>query len=282
MKKAHIFRDVFLSLCIFLAAASPVFAREWNNKKVAASLSGHSGDFSFLVVGDTRGPNSRFPEVLAAMKKEKNVLFTVHLGDIVNYAVEEEYRTMFFGLVGDYPGPMLIIPGNHERYKDDRADLFRKYFGSPIYFSFILGENQFIFLDNSVDKALDREQLHWLRGVLKEDPSLRNRFVFMHTPMEDPRKRKTPHAMTNTTLIAELREIFDEGKVTMVFTGHIHSHYSGRWGKTPYTITGGGGSPLYGKDPNIAFHHFIRVNLEKGVPRYEVVRGTLTAKGGKK
>jgi len=46
-----------------------------------------------------------------------------------------------------------------------------------------------------------------------------------------------------------------------VFTGHIHSYYAGDWDGVPYTISGGGGGHLAGKNPEHSFYHFLRVRV---------------------
>ena len=265
----------FVLLLFFLAAfpSCPPGAQagDWN-RRGASSMALHAGFFSFLVIGDTRGPNSCFPAVLEAAKRERGILFAVHLGDIVNYSVEKEYEEMFFRPVEDLPWPMLVIPGNHERYRDGSASLFREYFGSPPYFAFSVGDSRFVLLDNSCRKAMDSGQMEWLRREMEGGASRKNLFVFLHMPLEDPRNGPKPHAMEDPWQIGELRRLFEKGNVTMAFSGHIHSWYSGFWGKTPYIITGGGGSPLYGKDPKASFHHYVRVDVMEDGPRFTVIK----------
>lgn len=61
--------------------------------------------------------------------------------------------------------PSLVLPGNHDVAFHDR-NMYYSIFGR-FYYSFILGNAQFIMLDNSNEETLGDEQTAWLEKKLK-------------------------------------------------------------------------------------------------------------------
>ena len=217
------------------------------------------GDFSFLVVGDSRGPRSRFPQVAARMRPVSGD-FVLHLGDLTNRGTSKEYQEIQREL--DSLGrPVLAVIGNHELVDRGRGRYALR-FGSNVDGAFRYGGGLFVFFDNADGRPLGEKRLAWLRSVLEEGRDLRFRLVFCHQPLYDPRKGQevSGHSM-DPRGAAELREVFREGKVTRVFASHVHGWYEGTWGGVPFTVTGGGGAHLYDKDPAHGFFHFLRVDV---------------------
>jgi hypothetical protein len=129
--------------------------------------------------------------------------------------------------------------------------------------------------------SLDEAQFTWLEEVLERSRGFARRFVMTHRPLRDPRpNRKRLHDMSGKPRDVErLNALFDRHGVTMVFTGHIHSFYTGKWGATPYIITGGGGGGLYDKGTPASFHHYIRVDIAPdGNVAYKAMKVNVTGK----
>jgi hypothetical protein len=243
------------------------------NSEALKRIPRDTSSFSFFVLGDSQGPGTKFAKILSAMNRDQDSLFAIHLGNVVSRSNERDYQTNFFLPLAErsWFRPMLVLPGNGDRVDDARARRFASYFGSPFYFSFSVGPAYFICLDNSLSKFLDETQLAWFEEELKASGAFKWRFVFLHTPLEDPRKgRRTPHAMGNPRQTEQLRTLMDRYEVTMVFAAHIHAYLSGSWGSTPFIITGGGGAAVYGKDPNASFHHYVEVEVGEDNVRYLV------------
>ncbi|WP_457551730.1 hypothetical protein, partial [Desulfobacula sp.] len=68
-----------------------------------------------------------------------------------------------------------------------------------------------------------------------------------------------------------LLELFKTNKVSHIFASHIHSYYSGKWEGLPFTITGGAGGELVGKDPGHDFFHYLKVSVKDGDVNIAVV-----------
>ncbi len=265
----------FLLSLVFLLSFSVLSAQAaWNGENLAR-IPRDRESFSFVVVGDTQGPNSKFPQVLPWILKEKDLLFVFDLGDLVNYATDGEYESTFFKHVRGLDLPFITCASNHDHFKSKNAANYSRLLGSPHYYSFAIGSTYFIVLDNGQDWSLTEEQFAWLEGELEKARPFARRFLMMHRPMHDPRPgRKTLHDMSGRPEnIERLNELTDRYGISMIFTGHIHSYYTGRWGSTPFIITGGGGGGLYDKGTPASFHHYIRVDIRPdGQTEYRVVR----------
>jgi predicted phosphodiesterase len=237
----------------------------WNEENLARIPRDREA-FSFVVVGDTQGPNSKFPRVLAAILKEEGLLFVFDLGDLVDLATDAEYESTFFRHVRGLDLPFLTCASNHDHFKSKNAARYSGLFGSPHYYSFTVGSVYFIVLDNAQDWSLSEEQFTWLEGELEKARPFERRFLMMHRPMRDPRpNRKNLHDMSGRPENVErLNALTDKYNVTMTFTGHIHSFYTGKWGDTPFIVTGGGGGGLYDRGTPASFHHYVRVDVAPG------------------
>lgn len=268
------FSKILLSVILWIFSASVPAGAAWNADNLARIPRDREA-FSFVVVGDTQGPNSKFPRVLPGILKEKDLLFVFDLGDLVNYATDEEYESTFFTHVRGLDLPFVTCASNHDHFKSKNAANYSRLFGSPHYYSFSVGGTYFIVLDNGQDWSLTEEQFVWLEAELDKSAAFARRFLMMHRPLRDPRPdRKKLHDMSGKPENVErLNALFDKSGVNMIFTGHIHSFYTGKWGKTPYIITGGGGGGLYDKGTPASFHHYIRVDIAPdGQVSYKIMK----------
>ncbi|MDR1622039.1 MAG: metallophosphoesterase [Synergistaceae bacterium] len=234
----------------------------WNDDNLAR-IPRDPESFSFVVVGDTQGPNTKFPKILPFILREEGLLFVFDLGDLVNYATPQEYESTFFRHVRGLDLPFLTCASNHDHFKSKNAATYTRLFGAPHYYAFAIGSTAFIVLDNALDASLTEDQFSWLEETFENARHFKRRFLMMHRPLRDPRpNRKNPHDMSGRPKDVErLGEFFDRYGVTMVFTGHVHSFYTGKWGATPYIVTGGGGGNLYDKGTPASFHHYVRVDI---------------------
>lgn len=226
-----------------------------------------SGDLHFVLIGDNEDNTAVFQEILRQSKEETTPYFAIHLGNMVASGTESNYKK-FLDQVKDFKLPLLATIGNHDLGGNGDNSLYRQIFGRP-YYSFQLGTSAFYFVDDSTPEALDEKQLTWLKRSLDQGFTHTNRFVFMHTPLFDPRpngKKCLPPALAN-----KLVEMFKNAQVTMVFAGDIHARYGGFWDGIRFTICGGGGAaPLEGSSPETSFHHYMVVHVMGSVITIDV------------
>ena len=272
----------FLSLLLILTGSVPIVyslivfpnppaLRDWNFgclKKIAAE-NNQPGAFSFAVFGDNKNSISVFKKLIEKINDD-DVVFSIETGDLIDnmFDGESEYRT-YVEQIKRLKKPLLVIPGNHETEGSSCA--YNRLFGR-LYYSFAFGDAYFLALNGSHEEGLGPQQYAWLKEELKKSGHFKYRFVFMHIPLYDPEagEYQTGHSITDKNVSEKLNTLFDDYRVTMVFTAHVHGYYAGKWHKTPFTITGGAGAELGGTDPNHFFYHYIKVNVSGDGVSYEV------------
>jgi len=243
---------------------------DWNYHQLQ-KIDHSKSEFSFAVFGDNKNSANTFENLISKLNSENQVIFAIDVGDTVNDGEVEKFR-FFLDQVSHLNKPLLTVFGNHEARDNGRA-VYYHIFGK-FYYSFNIGNNYFIILDNSNKQNINDEQLHWLKEELKNSQGYKNRFVFMHVPLYDPRvgSYKEGHSLGDLDFAKKLNKLFDEQNVTMLFVSHIHGYYKGVWGKTPYIITGGAGAELAGSDPDHYFYHYMKVNVNDSDVNYDVVK----------
>lgn len=200
-----------------------------------------SSSFTFSHVSDTQSVSAssaislgkNFGNVLAQL----NTDFILHTGDVVEYSKYEYEWTQMLDDNFAYLSktPIMVTAGNHDTTYKSGVNEVWKHFNNKIpeqkttaqgyYYSFIYGNAKFVILNtnNNPSGALDGEQLNWLTEELKSNES-DWLFVGMHAPLysigqwgADPNKNEQSRALR-----AQLRALFAEYGVDMVFQGHDH------------------------------------------------------------
>ena len=241
---------------------------DWNYHQLQ-KIDKSKTNFSFAVFGDNKNSVKTFENLISKLNND-NILFAIDDGDLVYDGENEKFR-FFLNQVKGLNKPLLTVFGNHEAKEKGRATYYDLF--GPFYYSFSVGNSYFIILDDANKKNLDDEQFSWLKNELKISQKYKNRFVFMHVPLYDPRIKKQPgHSLSDLNFAKKLNILFDKTNVTMLFVSHIHAYYNGTWGKTPYIITGGGGAELAGTDPKHYFYHYIKVNVNGNSVNYNVIK----------
>jgi len=244
-------------------------ATDWNYHQLQG-IDKTKTSFSFIVFADNKNSITTFDNLIRRVNGE-NALFAVDVGDLVYDGEMEKFR-FFLNQIEALKIPLLTVIGNHELRDHGRANYYHIF--GPFYYSFAVGNSYFIMLDDTDEKGLGAQQMNWLKGRLQDAQKYKYRFVFMHVPLYDPRKGPYAegHSLKDLNSAKALNRLFDRYNVTMLFCSHIHAYYRGKWGKTPYIITGGAGAELAGDDPNHDFYHYVRVTVSNTGVRYSVVK----------
>jgi 3',5'-cyclic AMP phosphodiesterase CpdA len=137
--------------------------------------------------------------------------------------------------------PLAVTPGNHDgsAYRGFEAErrIYAEQWGAkkpglnflddshyPFYYAFVAGETLFIALDATIIGRLARDQMRWLRDLLREHGSeYRQRLAFSHLPLwpfAEGRERE---------FIGDpgLEQLFQEANVALYLSGHHHAFYPG-------------------------------------------------------
>jgi len=259
--------------CLQSAAGAEIAtlpARDWNLHNLKRIQALKSEPVTFAVLGDNRGNFPVFEGLLRQMARDPGLQFAIHLGDMVNEGELEQYRPFFKSLQQYMKMPMLAVIGNHELAADPEGKLYTDIFG-PRNYSFQLGSHYFVMFDDNAKSGPDAAQIRWLEGELQKARGFKTRLVFLHVPLSDPRGGEHHHCLPPESA-RRLQALFKKYRVTYVFAGHIHSYFAGRGDGVPFTITAGAGAPLYGKDPEHFFYHYLKVTLIGDRVRIQVRR----------
>jgi 3',5'-cyclic AMP phosphodiesterase CpdA len=266
--KKHPIRIILAALCIlaFIGitvwnAAAPVPIRNWNQKEMVRITVADPNDYSFAVMGDNKGNRSVFVPLLRDIGQDKEIAFAINDGDLVDGGTMSHYRRFLSQVQENLSIPFLTAIGNHD-LNHGSAHNYQEIFG-PTYYSFHVGHGYFIVLDAITEAGFDKTERQWLEKELKQSQAAKVRFVFMHVPIFDPRGG-TYHKSLPDKDQQDLLDLFRRYKVTHLFGSHLHGYFSGVQEGVPFTVTGGAGGYLQGKDPEHFFHHYVKVNVKNG------------------
>jgi predicted phosphodiesterase len=219
--------------------------------------------FSFAVCGDSRDNPDIYQRVLDAVLEDGSE-FLIHTGDLVNRGTASQWEGFREQMAG-FALPFYPVPGNHDALNGD-LEGYLAHGGAPAaHYSFDREPIHFAMAD-SHNGGISASELAWLQDDLSgaRQPV---KMVFLHHPPFDP--DGTDHIMGYGN--EPFMELMAATDVDYVFAGHIHAYAQEERDGVVYTITGGGGAPLYRNEHPQAFHHYLRVTVQGEDVAIEVV-----------
>ncbi|MEK6744901.1 MAG: metallophosphoesterase [Nitrospirota bacterium] len=270
-----------VSLLIFFASITNGFAAQDRplQQKLAA-LEKITGKFTFAVIGDNRTGDDIYRKVIGQVLERKPA-FIVNTGDQIEKPGNREMWANFWEMSKAVTVPYFFTVGNHDIHPEvaGSEETYKEQVnlpGNELYYSFVAGNSLFIVLDSYIrgeDKRITGEQYKWLEQVLAASKQ-KHKFVFVHHPLY-PEPGKGKHHGNSLDRYKEERDrlqaLFVKYKVTMVFLGHEHLYLRKTVDGIPHVIAGGGGAPLYAKDEDGGFHHYVLVTVDGDKVSGEVV-----------
>lgn len=191
-------------------------------------------DIEFTVVTDTHLGYQDQDKALQLWSKTAAAIarqpgeFVLHLGDLVDRGVAEQYPK-YLEAQRQITKPVHAIPGNH-----DPAETFQKHLRQEIDFAFTHGWLRVVLLNNSHtdshDGFLTSKQLSWLQEQAETAAKENQQLLFaIHVPVHDnkhpDRGWYVKPADGQTQLYALLKE---HGRRTVgLFHGHFHNGLRG-------------------------------------------------------
>lgn len=238
--------------------------------------------FNFVVLGDNRSGDDVYRNLISmAMEQKPN--FIINTGDQIATPGNREQWAKFWELSKVVTVPYFLTVGNHDAHPEVRGSehTYKEQVdvpGNKPYYSFTAGNSLFIVLDSYIggeEKKITGEQFKWLKDVLANSKE-KHKFVFIHHPLyTDTEQGRGKHVGNSLDKFPEERDrlqaLFMTSKVTMVFAGHEHLYRRKTVDGIPHVITGGGGAPLYARDEDGGFYHYIFVTVDGDKVNAEVV-----------
>jgi predicted phosphodiesterase len=236
-----------------------------------------SGEFTFVVLGDSRGNMEMAQKIYRQAALEKPV-FIISTGDVVPHGTVDEYLNYHQPLLKAIePVPLIPVPGNHERGPDKDFAGFLAIYGSDRV-SLDVGGCRFVGVNNSDADSLSEDDLQFIDLELSKPGEGKTKFVFMHyPPVYVERDPTNPSEEMNyrgfTRNENELRQLLKQRRVAGAFFGHDHGFAAREIDGVHHFITAGAGADLYEKlkwlEP---VHHYLVVRVTPKAIAYEVVR----------
>jgi hypothetical protein len=266
--KEHPIKIILTSLCILLFMGFkfwdycvPLSIHQWNQREISRIKVANPTEFTFAVFGDNKGNKSIFEPLLRDIDHDTEIAFAIDVGDLVSEGERGKYRRFLNQVQENLTIPFLTAIGNHDLNNGSSSN-YQEIFG-PTFYSFQAGQSYFIVLDATTESGFDRTERQWLEYELQKAQALKTRFVFMHVPPFDPRGNGFNKCLPEKDR-EDLLDLCRRYNVTHLFASHIHGYFSSVWQGVPYTVTGGAGGKLQGKDPEHFFHHYIKVHFSNG------------------
>ena len=268
-----------LVVLVFLSTGASA-AQEQRIRQQLPVLENIRGRFTFIVFGDNRSGDETYRK-LVAMAMERKPEFILNIGDMIDKPGDLEQWSNFWEMSRPITVPYFMAVGNHDvhpkvplsdRTYSEQVDLP----GNELYYSFVAGNSLFIVLDSHLkgqEKKIVGEQRAWLERLLATS-NKRHVFVFLHHPLYTD-LGKGHHAHDSLDKYPENRDsleaLFAKYKITAVFAGHEHYYQRRTVDGILHIITGGGGAPMYDREEDGGFYHFVRVTVEGDKISGEVV-----------
>ncbi len=267
-------------LSLLILAVSSFASQEEQIQQKLAALENIRGKFSFVVIGDSRSGDDTYRK-LVSMIMERKPDFVINTGDVIATPGNKKEWIKFWEMSRPINVPYFLAVGNHDVHsKVPRSEGIYKeqvdFPGNELYYSFTAGNSLFIVLDSCLadqEKRITGEQRAWLEGVLTGSRQ-KHKFVFLHHPLYTD-LGKGHHAHDSLDKYPDSRDsleaLFAKFKVDAVFAGHEHYYQRRNFDSIMHVITGGGGAPVYDREEDGGFFHFVLVTVDEDKVHAEVV-----------
>lgn len=199
---------------------------------------------------------------------KKQTLFVIDCGDLAYDGDVTKYR-LTLQLMHRLDMPIVTAIGNHD-IRGDGREAYREVFG-PENYSFVIGNSDYIIVDNANEKRIQPAQMKWLKKQLEESLPYDNCFVIMHVP---PFKGGQNPTVPMTAFLGdkknaqEIKDLATKYRVSFVLAGHIHTYDAAMWDiqgpppedisdwrsnlkNTLFVITGAAGARLWKVDQGL-------------------------------
>jgi 3',5'-cyclic AMP phosphodiesterase CpdA len=229
-------------------------------QRITDRLAG-SDNFTFALIGDSRGNPGKFREILAAAAAH-DPGFIFHAGDFSTIGSAGQYAEAVKVMQG-CPVPVVVIPGNHDLVMD-KGRFFEQVFG-PLDFYFQAGNFRFICINNT-DDVLDGP---FIRLPAGDAPANLEELAEGKLPvcivMHQPPATASIKDHVSVPVTAPLTALLQKPGVDIraILCGHVHGYAATELEGVPVIISGGAGAPLQDNKGTgfVSRFNFVLVNV---------------------
>ncbi|WP_114418378.1 glycosyltransferase [Marinospirillum perlucidum] len=235
----------------------PDFAAEHQVQldQLEARLGENPQAFSFALVGNINNSIGIFEKQLIPHINASDADFMISAGNAVSGGGEDKYQSLY-GSLQQLNIPYLLTFGEQEQ-ENFGSYRFYEHFG-PHYFSFLLGDYRFTFLDTT-GKTPWQWQLRWLQDLLKEQEA-KEHFLFTGRPLfaeDEGLLAEAPNLLEPAPFRLNLLDILDENDIHWVFSAQKRGFHQQQLDSTLFLATGGAGGVLLEDD----YYHYWLVHV---------------------
>jgi 3',5'-cyclic AMP phosphodiesterase CpdA len=191
-------------------------------------------EYSFIVVSDTHieGGDAHGLEKIRDVAAAGKDAFVVVTGDITQNGKREDLEK-FIAIADSLRAagiPCYPIIGNHDVYFNNWSN-WRDLIGSSVYRVGGPLSSTTLFILDSANASLGKEQIDWLRGELKS--AAPHVFVFTHANLFTENLSDDIEQITDNRERARLLSLLD-GRCEAFFSGHVHHQIVRKAGSVNY------------------------------------------------
>ncbi len=186
--------------------------------------------FRFVIIGDRTGETE--PGIYERVLKQaaaEHPAFAVTTGDTIQGLNDDTAEAEWQQARRAWPAAFAVYlaPGNHDIWSHRSEELFRKYSGHDLHYSFDYGQVHVAILDNSRADQLSQEEMTFLDEDLNKHKSQQLKFIVSHRPSW------IVNAVIGDTKFP-LQQVANKYGAQFVIAGHIHQMLHAQVGGVEY------------------------------------------------
>ncbi len=240
-----------------------------------------SSTWSFAILGDNRDdPDSVFPAVVQRIHADGDLVFVLHLGDMVPSGGESQLKA-FLKISAPMRACFFPVIGNHEIRRDTDRRAFKAAFGlKSTSYSFTYRNVHVAVIDNA-SQEFSESVLKWLDADLERNKKgaggIERVFVAMHIPPAGlgvsihVEGDKAPRFEAGSKTLMNLLRAHS---VDAIFAGHVHrAETVDVPGGPELVISGTAGAPQWWRTPDYGYHRVTMNGAEIQIDFVKVNKG---------
>lgn len=170
-------------------------------------------NYQFAIISDSHGYPDAFYQMLATINKDSNIVFVIHLGNIVPDGVKFQYTSLSSLIAESLTQPFFVNLGDTDSHNNGKL-IYQAMFGNEL-FTFTYGNSKFIFFDTNLVESHQHNQnikddLDWLDDELGKSKSYNSIFVATYQSI----RQKVPKTHSD-----KIHSLLNQHAANAIFSG---------------------------------------------------------------